>query len=65
MTRILRNMKPAERKKKTAPFEQIEKFQKEMGQVLESYTQAEENYGSDLLNLVIAKGYLAKMLAHL
>ena len=24
----------------------------------ESYTQAEQNYGIDLLNLVVAKGYL-------
>jgi len=55
-------VKPAEREKKTAPIEQIEKLQKEMDQVQESYTQAEENYGSDLLNLVVAKGYLTKLL---
>jgi len=32
--------------------------------VQESYTQAEQNYGSDLLNLVVAKGYLTKLLAN-
>ncbi len=58
------DMKPAEREKKTAPIEQIEKLQKEMDQVQESYTQAEENYGSDLPNLVVAKGYLTKLLAN-
>jgi hypothetical protein len=35
-----------------------------MDQVQESYTQAEKNYGSDLLNLVVAKGYLTKLLAN-
>ena len=35
-----------------------------MSQVQESYTQAEQNYGSDLLNLVVAKGYLTKLLAN-
>ncbi len=58
------DVKPAERGKKTAPIEQIEKLQKEMDQVQESYTQAEENYGSELLNLVVAKGYLTKLLAN-
>jgi len=58
------DVKPAEREKKTAPIEQIEKLEKEMNQVQESYTQAEQNYGSDLLNLVVAKGYLTKLLAN-
>ena len=35
-----------------------------MNQVHASYTQAEQNYGSDLLNLVVAKGYLTKLLAN-
>lgn len=35
-----------------------------MSQVQESYTQAEQNYGSDLLNLVVAKGYLTKLLTN-
>jgi ParB-like chromosome segregation protein Spo0J len=37
------DVKPTEREKKTAPIEQIEKLEKEMSQVQESYTQAEEN----------------------
>ena len=35
-----------------------------MNQVQASYTQAEQNYGSDLLNLVVVKGYLTKLLAN-
>jgi hypothetical protein len=35
-----------------------------MNEVQASYTQAEQNYGSDLLNLVVAKGYLTKLLAN-
>jgi len=49
---------------KPAPIEQIEKLEKEMSQEQESYTQAEQNYGSDLLNLVVAKGYRTKLLAN-
>ncbi len=33
-----------------------------MGQVQEKYKHAEENYGSELLNLVVAKGYLKKLM---
>jgi ParB-like chromosome segregation protein Spo0J len=58
------DVKPAEREKKTAPIEQIEKLEKEMNQVQEKYQEAESNYGSDLLNLVVAKGYLTKLLAN-
>jgi ParB-like chromosome segregation protein Spo0J len=58
------DVKPAEKDKKAAPIEQIEKLQKEMSQVHESYSLAEQNYGSDLLNLVVAKGYLTKLLAN-
>ena len=35
-----------------------------MSQVQEKYQEAESNYGSDLLNLVVAKGYLTKLLAN-
>jgi hypothetical protein len=35
-----------------------------MSQVPEEYQQAESNYGSDLLNLVVAKVYLTKLLAN-
>ena len=41
-----------------APIEQIVKLEKEMSQVQTQYKDAEENYGSDLLNLVVAKGYV-------
>jgi hypothetical protein len=58
------DFKPAEREKKTAPIEQIEKLEKEMNQVQEKYQEAESNYGSDLLNLVVAKCYLTKLLAN-
>ena len=51
-------------KEKSAPLEQIEKLEKEMSQVQESYKDAEQNYGSDLLNLVVAKGYLSRLLAN-
>jgi hypothetical protein len=58
------DVKPTEREKKTAPIEQIEKLEKEMNQVQEKYQEAESSYGSDLLNLVVAKGYLTKLLAN-
>ena len=49
---------------KTAPMEQLVKLEKEMSQVQSSYREAESTYGSDLLNLVVAKGYLTKLLAN-
>lgn len=55
---------PPEKEKKTAPIEQIVKLEKEMSQVQTHYKDAEQNYGSDLLNLVVAKGYLTKLLAN-
>lgn len=58
------DVKPPEKEKKTAPIEQIEKLEKEMNQVQEKYQEAESSYGSDLLNLVVAKGYLAKLLVN-
>ena len=45
-------------------IEQIVKLEKEMNQVHTQYKDAEQNYGSDLLNLVVAKGYLTKLLAN-
>ncbi len=36
----------------------------EMSQVHTLYRDAENHYGSDLLNLVLAKGYLAKLLGN-
>ena len=58
------DLKPTEREKKTAPIEQIEKLEKEMSPVQEKYQEAESSSGSDLLNLVVAKGYLTKLLAN-
>ena len=57
------DLKPAERDK-TSPIEQIVKLEKEMSQVQTQYKDAEQNYGSDLLNLVVAKGYLTKLLSN-
>ena len=58
------DIKSTERAPKTAPIEQIEKLEKEMSQVQEKYQEAESSYGSDLLNLMVAKGYLAKLLTN-
>lgn len=44
------------------PLEQIVKLEREMSNVQEKYKDAEKSYGSELLNLVVAKGYLAKLL---
>jgi hypothetical protein len=53
---------PPERDSKTAPIEQLVKLEKEMSQVQATFKDAESNYGSELLNLVVAKGYLTKLL---
>jgi hypothetical protein len=39
-------------------------MKKEMSQVQIQNKDAEENYGSDLLNLVVDKGYLTKLLGN-
>ena len=49
---------------KAPPLEQIVKLEKEMNQVHSQYKDAENSYGSELLNLVVAKGYLNKLLAN-
>lgn len=56
------DLKPEDKEKKTAPIEQLVKLEKEMNQVQDQYKEAESNYGSDLLNLMVAKGYLTKLL---
>ena len=43
------------------PVEKIVKLEKKMSQVQAQYKDAEANYGTDLLNLVVAKGYLSKL----
>lgn len=58
------DFKPSERDKLLAPIEQIVKLGKEMSQVQSQCKDAEENYGSDLLNLVVAKGYLTKLVGN-
>ena len=55
--------KPATRPK-APPMEQIAKLEKEMNQVHTQFKDAEQHYGSDLLNLVLAKGFIAKLLAN-
>lgn len=54
----------APRRAKTPPMEQIVKLEKEMSQVHTQYKDAEQHYGSDLLNLVLAKGFIAKLLTN-
>jgi hypothetical protein len=58
------DVKPTEHDKKTSPMEQIVKLEKAMSQVQTQYRDAEQNYGSDLLNLVVAKGYMTKLLSN-
>ena len=55
---------PSEARNKTPAIEQIVKLEKEMNQVQTQYKDAEKCYGSDLLNLVVAKGYLTKLLTN-
>jgi ParB-like chromosome segregation protein Spo0J len=56
--------KRASTRAKEPPVEQIVKLEREMSQVHTLYRDAENHYGSDLLNLVLAKGYLAKLLGN-
>ncbi len=42
--------------------EQMAKMEREMGNLQEQYKTVEQTYGQDVLNLVLAKGYLAKLL---
>lgn len=53
---------PQPEQPKGDPLEQIVKLEREMSQVQEKYKHAEENYGSELLNLVVDKGYLKKLM---
>jgi hypothetical protein len=53
---------PKPNEAKGDPLEQIVKLEREMNQVQEKYKHAEANYGSELLNLVVAKGYLTRVL---
>lgn len=42
--------------------EQVAKMEKEMGNVHGQFKSIEQSYGQDVLNLVLAKGYLTKLL---
>jgi len=55
---------PKPKEPKSDPLEQIVKLEREMTQVQEKYKDAEKSYGSELLNLVVAKGYLTKLVAN-
>ncbi len=44
--------------------EHMAKLEREMGKVHGQYQQAEQTYGADLLHLVVAKGYLTKLLTN-
>jgi len=44
--------------------DQMVKMEREMGNVHEQFKLAEQSYGQDILNLVLAKGYLAKLMAN-
>ena len=44
--------------------EQIAKMEREMGNLQGQYKLVEQTYGQDVLNLVLAKGYLTKLLAN-
>jgi len=55
---------PKPEEPKGDPLEQIVRLEKEMSQVQVKYKDAEENYGSELLNLVVAKGYLTRLVSN-
>ena len=42
--------------------EQLLRMEREMGNLNEQYKLVEESYGQDVLNLVLAKGYISKLL---
>ena len=44
--------------------DQMAKMEREMGNLQEQFKLAEQTYGHDILNLVLAKGYLAKLMAN-
>jgi len=61
------NMLVGEFKPKKMPgvsADQMAKMEREMGNLHEQFKLAEQSYGQDILNLVLAKGYLAKLMAN-
>ncbi len=57
------NHRPPKIKPAVTP-EQLARLEREMDKVQGQYQQAEQTYGADLLHLVVAKGYLTKLLAN-
>ena len=55
---------PKPEEPKGDPLEQIVKLGHEMNQVQEKYKDAGKSYGSELLYLVVAEGYLTKLLGN-
>ncbi|MDB0510589.1 ParB N-terminal domain-containing protein [Ralstonia solanacearum] len=58
--RLVDGRKPA--KLTGVTHEQMAKMEREMSNLQEQYKIVEQTYGQDVLNLVLAKGYLAKLL---
>lgn len=61
-TMLAAEVKPRKRTGVTA--DQMAKMEREMGNIQEQFKLAEQTYGQDVLNLVLAKGYLAKLMAN-
>lgn len=57
---LVQNSKP--QKIKGVSSEQMAKMEQEMGNLQERYRLVEQSYGQDVLNLVLARGYLTKLL---
>ena len=57
---LVSEVKP--KKVKGVSADQMLKMEREMGNLQEQYKLVEESYGQDVLNLVLAKGYLTKLL---
>ena len=55
---------PKPEEPKGDPLEQIVRLEREMNNVQEKYKDAEKSYGSELLNLVVAKGYVTKLVGN-
>ncbi len=58
--RLVDGKKPA--KLTGVTHEQMAKMEREMSNLQEQYKLVEQTYGQDVLNLVLAKGYLVKLL---
>ncbi len=58
--RLIDGKKPA--KLTGVTHEQMAKMEREMGNLQEQYKIVEQTYGQDVLNLVLAKGYLVRLL---